>query len=48
MQTIAFSYRLGHSMVCGIIEDTCEAIWNALAADYLRPPSSQERLEENK
>ena len=42
MQTIAFSYRLGHSTVCKIIDDTCEAIWNALAVDYLRPPSSQE------
>ena len=28
--------------MCGIIEDTCEAIWNALAVDYLRPPSSQD------
>ena len=36
MQTIAFSYRLGHSTVCKIIGDTCEAIWNALAVDYLR------------
>ena len=42
MQTTAFSYRLGHSTVCRIIDDTCEAIWNALAVDYLRPPSSQE------
>ena len=28
--------------MCGIIEDTCEAIWNALAVDDLRPPSSQD------
>ena len=27
MQTIAFSYRLGHSTVCNIIEDTCGALW---------------------
>ena len=30
MPTIAFSYRLGHSMVCNIIDETCEAIWNVL------------------
>ena len=41
MKTIAFSYRLGHSTVCKIIDDTCEAIWNALAVDYLRPSLSE-------
>ena len=28
--------------MCKFIDDTCEAIWNALAVDYLRPLSSQE------
>lgn len=41
MQTIAFSYRLGHSTVCMIVEDTCDAIWNALAPEYLRTPSNR-------
>ena len=41
MQTIAFSYRLGHSIVCNTIEDTCDAIWDALASEYLRRPSNK-------
>ena len=40
MQTIAFSYRLGHSTVCMIVDDTCDAIWNSLSTDYLRIPSN--------
>ena len=35
MQTIAFSYRLGHSTVCNISEDTCDSLWNVLAPEYL-------------
>ena len=35
MQTVAFSYRLGHSTVCAMIKDTCDALWNALAPEYL-------------
>ena len=42
MQTIAFSYRMGHSTVCTIIPETCDAIWNALAPEYLRTPSNAE------
>ena len=30
MQTISFSYRLGHSTVCHIMDDTCQAIWEVL------------------
>ena len=39
MQTIALSYRLGHSTVCAMINNTCDALWNALAPEYLRTPS---------
>ena len=35
MQTISFSYRLGHSTVCYIIGSTCAAIWEALSPEYL-------------
>ena len=40
MQTISFSYRVGHSTVCGIIDDTCDALWDVLATEYLRRPMS--------
>ena len=42
MQTIAFSFRLGHSTVCEIIDDTCDAIWKAVSVDYLRTPSTKQ------
>ena len=35
-----FSYTLGHSTVCTIIEDTCDALCKALAPEYLRTPSN--------
>ena len=41
MQTIAFSYRLGHSTVCNIIGETCDALWNVLYKKYLKTPSNQ-------
>ena len=46
MQTILFSYRVGHSTVCGNIDSTCDAIWNALCQKYLRRPSSQEEWKQ--
>ena len=42
MQTISFSYRLGHSTVCGIIDSTCAALWETLSPEYLRKPNSSE------
>ena len=43
MQTISFSYRLGHSTVCHIIDDTCQAIWEVLSLEFLcSPQNSQE------
>ena len=39
MQTISFSYRVGLSTVAGIINQTCEAIWNVLQLEYLKRPS---------
>ena len=30
MQTISFSYRVGYSTVSGIIDSTCDALWNVL------------------
>ena len=42
MQTISFSYRVGHSTVCGIIDNTCDALWDVVATEYLKRPTSPE------
>lgn len=42
MQTISFSYRLGHSTVSNIIKDTCRELWNTLSGIYLRTPRTAE------
>ena len=42
MRTISFSYRVGHSTVCEIIGNTCDAIWKALMLVYLHPPQKEE------
>ena len=42
MQTISFNFRVGHSAVCGIIDNTCAALWNVLAPECLRRPATQE------
>ena len=49
MQTISFSYRVGHSTVSGIIDSTCDALWNVLLPQYmLRPttPSEWKRVSQ--
>ncbi|XP_067141988.1 uncharacterized protein [Centruroides vittatus] len=38
----AFAFRMGRSTVCTIIKETCEAIWNVLAKEYLKFPSREE------
>ena len=42
MQTTSFSYRVGRSTVCGIIDTTCNALWNVFSREYLRRPSTPE------
>ncbi len=46
MQTVSFSFRLGHSTVCNIIEETCQAIWEALSPEFLRPPANTEEWKQ--
>ena len=45
-QTIAFSYRLGHSTVNRIIPETCLAIWEALSPVYVHCPSTTKEWED--
>ena len=39
-QSLSFTYRIGKSTICGIINETCLAIWNGLQEQYLRPPKT--------
>lgn len=41
MSSLAISYRLGKSTVSGIIQDTCQAIWEVLQHRVLFQPSQQ-------
>ena len=36
-QSLLFAFRIGRSTVLGIIQETCEAIYNILAPIYLKP-----------
>ena len=42
MQTISCSYRVGHSTVCGIIEDMCHVLWSVFMPDYIRTLTSED------
>ena len=44
-QTISFSYRVGHSTVGGIVEETCKAIWDVLQPMHLKFPQSMQEWE---
>ena len=35
-QSLSFAFRIGRSIVCHIISETCEGIWKALHAIYLK------------
>ena len=41
-QSQAFNFRLGKSTVCNIVKKTCQGIWNALHASFLKCPTSAE------
>ena len=40
IQSISFSYRVGHSTVSGIIDSTCDALWKVLLPEYMTRPST--------
>jgi len=41
MQSIAWTYHVGHSTVNAVIKETASAIWNVLSHIYLEPPSTE-------
>ncbi|KAL1276371.1 hypothetical protein QQF64_035994 [Cirrhinus molitorella] len=41
-KTIAFSYRVGHSAVAGIVKDVASAIWAALVEDTMPVPKKED------
>ena len=46
MQTISFSYHLGHSTMCNIVKDTCRELWNALSGTYLHTVDEWKRISD--
>ena len=42
MQTISFSFRLGHSKVCEIIDNTCGAICEVLSPEFVNAPKNSD------
>ncbi|KAL0152824.1 hypothetical protein M9458_051864 [Cirrhinus mrigala] len=41
-RTIAFSYRVGHSTVAGIVQDVASAIWEVLVEDTMPVPKKED------
>lgn len=41
MQSIAWTYHVGHSTVHAVIKETASAIWNVLSHINLKPPSTE-------
>jgi hypothetical protein len=42
LQTISFSYRVGHSTVLYIVRETCQALWKCLANEVMRVPDEKD------
>ncbi|CAM4569470.1 unnamed protein product [Leuciscus chuanchicus] len=41
-RSIAFSYRVGHSTVAGIVAEVSKAIWDSMVEDYMPVPSTED------
>ena len=39
--SLSFNFRIGRSTVCGILKETCEAIWSTLQPQYVAAPSCE-------
>lgn len=44
-KTIAISYRVGHSALCGIVKEVASAICAILVEDMMHVPTSEEASE---
>lgn len=38
--SLSFNYRLGRSTVCSIVRETCTVLWDVMAKEYVKAPSS--------
>lgn len=41
-QSLSFQFKVGKSTVHKIVDEVCEAIWETLSPEYMRPSSSNE------
>jgi len=44
-RSIAFSYRVGHSTVAGIVAEVAKAIWDLLVEEYMPVPTTEDWQE---
>jgi len=40
-RSLAFSYRISHNTIAGIIYDTCDAIWECLVEKHMPFPTAE-------
>ena len=38
--SLSYNFQLGRSTVCSIVREICGVIWDVLAKDYVKAPSS--------
>ena len=41
--SLSFNFCIGHSTVCDIVREMCEAFWNVLHSSYVQAPSSEDQ-----
>ena len=41
-KSVSLNFRIGRSTVCGIVRETCRAIWKALQPSYVKAPSTED------
>ena len=41
--SLSFDFQMDKSTDCGVVEEVCEAIWEALQPEYVKMPSCEEQ-----